>query len=196
MRYGTDHKLATRKRIIEAARILFNRHGFENVTIDEVMESAGLTRGGFYKHFENKEKLYAEAVSSFLTGRGAEWRADAAVDPREPDPEMAERMIASYLSPEHLGDLDGQCPMIALPSDIARAGDDVRASYSALLEAMVSVFEASLRIKKLRPATRKHRARAIAALCIGGMVIARTLPDAKLAKEIRSAALTVARELA
>ena len=70
MPYSANHKRATRARIVEAARILFNRHGFEGVTIDAIMEAVGLTRGGFYNHFRNKEELYGVAVASFLTGRG------------------------------------------------------------------------------------------------------------------------------
>jgi hypothetical protein len=53
-------------------------------------------------------------------GRGAQWRAATGIDPENPAPEMASQMITGYLSPEHLGDLDGQCPMIALPYDVAR----------------------------------------------------------------------------
>lgn len=191
MRYGAGHKEKTRERIVEAARILFNRHGFESVTIDDVMEFAGLTRGGFYKHFESKEKLYGAAVSSFLMGRGAVWRADAGVDEAAPE-DRARQMIAGYLSSEHLGDLDGQCPMIALPSDAARAGPEVQESYEQLLRAMVGLFESSLRAQKVRPKARKKQAQSLAALCVGGMVLARTLPDSALAEEVRASALATA----
>ncbi|MCR9095765.1 MAG: TetR/AcrR family transcriptional regulator [bacterium] len=196
MPYSKGHKKQTRDRIVEAARVLFNRHGFESVTIDQVMESAGLTRGGFYNHFRSKEHLYGEAVISFLAGRGRQWRDEAGVDAGDPGPEESRRMIASYLSSEHLGDLDGQCPMIALPSDVARAGPEVRASYEVLLKAMVGLFEQSLRAKKVRPAARRQRARALAALCVGGMVLARTLPDSAFADEVRAAALETADALA
>ena len=144
MSYSAEHKQKTRMRIVEAARVLFNRHGFEGVTIDAIMKAAGLTRGGFYNHFESKEQLYGESVSSFLMGRGARWRADAGVDPSRPSPVMARRMIDGYLSVEHLDDLDGQCPMIALPSDVARAKPEVQSAYEGLLRAMVSIFEGSL----------------------------------------------------
>ena len=70
MPYSTEHKKQSREKIVESARILFNRFGFQDVTIDMVMKHAGLTRGGFYNHFKNKEALYAAAVSSFLAGRG------------------------------------------------------------------------------------------------------------------------------
>lgn len=193
MPYSADHKDRTRTRIVEAARVLFNRHGFESVTIDQVMDAAGLTRGGFYNHFTSKDALYGEAVSSFLMGRGAEWRAEAGVDDSSPTREMAMRMVLSYLSEEHLDDLDGQCPMIALPSDVARANPAVRQAFQVLLEAMVGIFEDGLGPDV--PDAR-NRALSLAALCVGGMTLARALPSSRLAHEIRNAALSEARRIA
>jgi TetR/AcrR family transcriptional regulator, transcriptional repressor for nem operon len=192
MPYTVEHKRKTRGKIVEAARILFNRHGFQDVTIDQVMKSAGLTRGGFYNHFQSKEALYSAAVTSFLMGRGAQWRADAGIDPTVSSPEMAHRMIQGYLSSEHLGDLDGQCPMIALPSDIARANPEVRASYQDLLQAMVGLFEDSLG----KHDASRQKALSLAALCVGGMILARTLPDSDLAQEVRQAAKATADKMA
>ncbi len=51
MPYAATHKAETRARIVQSARRLFNRHGFTEVSIDEIMSAAGLTRGGFYNHF-------------------------------------------------------------------------------------------------------------------------------------------------
>ena len=65
MPYSASHREATRAKIIETARLLFNKYGFQNVTIDQVMQEVGLTRGGFYNHFKNKEALFSEAVASF-----------------------------------------------------------------------------------------------------------------------------------
>jgi len=192
MSYSADHKKQVRIRIVEQARKLFNRHGFDSVTIDMVMKSAGLTRGGFYNHFESKEALYGEAVLSFLMGRGARWRDEAGIDLSDLCPEMARQMIKSYLSEEHLGDIDGQCPMIALPSDIARSNPEVQTSYQSLLEAMVSLFEKSLDSKSNEART---TALSLAALCVGGMVLARTLPDSILAKEVQTAACVSAENL-
>lgn len=192
MPYSVEHKAKSRAKIVESARILFNRHGFQEVTIDTVMAKAGLTRGGFYNHFDSKEELYQAAVSSFLMGRGAEWRADAGVDPADPTADMVQQMIEAYLSPEHLGDLDGQCPMIALPSDIARSNPQVQAAYQQLLSAMVGMFENGL---AATPDHARQKALSLAALCVGGMVLARTLPDSSLASEVRLAARKTAVEL-
>lgn len=192
MPYSADHKHKTRARIVECARILFNRHGYHDVTIDMVMADAGLTRGGFYSHFKNKDDLFRSAVSSFLMGRGAEWRAAAGVDMSKVSPDVARQMIEGYLSAEHLGDLDGQCPMIALPSDIARSNPDVQGAYQELLSAMVWLFETNL---KAAGDDARDKALSMAALCVGGMVLARTLPDSTLANEVRAAARSAALDL-
>ncbi|GAB5487127.1 MAG: TetR/AcrR family transcriptional regulator [Parasphingorhabdus sp.] len=193
MPYSAEHKAKSRAKITESARILFNRHGFQDVTIDMVMENAGLTRGAFYNHFRSKEALYEAAVSSFLMGRGAEWRKDAGIDPGSPASDMSRQMIAGYLSPEHLGDLDGQCPMIALPSDVARSNPQVQTAYQQLLDAMVGLFENGFEEKTTRA---RGQALSVAALCVGGMVLARTLPNSELADEVRRAAEKTALEIA
>ncbi len=185
MPYSPEHKAEIRAKIVEHARILFNREGFAEVSIDQIMEGVGLTRGGFYNHFKNKDQLYAEAVASFLNGRGKTWRDEAGVDPENGGPETVRAMIDSYLSSKHLGDLDGQCPMIALPSDVARATPEVRAAYETLLRAMSWLFEHNL------PQYRKDKrdtALALSALCVGGMVLSRTIDDAELAEQMREAA--------
>ncbi|VAV95679.1 hypothetical protein MNBD_ALPHA02-161 [hydrothermal vent metagenome] len=183
MPLSQEHKQQSRANIIEAARILFNRHGFAGVTIDMVMKKVGLTRGGFYNHFKNKEGLYSEAVSSFLMGRGLKWRTEAGIDPNCPGPEMARHMLQSYLSAEHLADIDGQCPMIALPSDVARSSLEVQSSYQELLEAMVWLFETNLAQHGVQA---RQNALTLSALCVGGMILARTLPNSSLVEEIRA----------
>ena len=179
MPYTAEHKAKTRKLIIESARVLFNRHGFNDVSIDMIMEYAGLTRGGFYNHFKCKDDLFAESVTSFLMGRGAQWREEAGIDFDNLNPDMAMQMVNSYLSKEHLKDIDGQCPMIALSSDIARSSDEVKKSYQVLLEAMVNLFQRSLGDNS------RETALSLAAMCVGGMVLARTIPESELALEIQ-----------
>jgi AcrR family transcriptional regulator len=192
MPYPKDHKERSRKRIVEAARELFNRQGFDRVSIDMVMEKAGLTRGGFYSHFPNKEALFAAAVDSFLMGRGKEWRDWGGIDPTQSNPEMARRMIDAYLSQDHLDDLSGQCPMIALSTDIARAGPEVRAAYERLLTAMVWLFATN---QPNHGPGQRENALAMAAMCVGGMILARTIPGSAIAHEVRQAALDAARRM-
>lgn len=185
MPYRAEHKAEVRARIVEHARVRFNREGFAEVSIDEIMADVGLTRGGFYNHFRSKDELYAEAVASFLNGRGKTWRDEAGIDAKSGGPETVRAMIDSYLSSEHLGDVDGQCPMIALPSDVARATPEVRAAYEELLRVMAWLFEHNL---PQETPNRRRTALALSALCVGGMVLSRTIDNASLADELREAA--------
>jgi hypothetical protein len=75
--------------------------------------------------------------------------------------------------------------MIALPSDVARSYSEVQNAYQLMLESMVGLFESSLTGP---PAKRRDKALTLAALCVGGMVLARTLADSRLADEVRKAA--------
>lgn len=190
MSYTAEHKRKTRQRIVESARELFNRRGFTEVSIDEIMQRAGLTRGGFYNHFEAKEELYAEAVSLYLdfdpTGR---WK-DIPFDRNASGAACAKQMVDVYLSSAHLGDLDGHCPLIALPSDTARAGPQVRKAYRALIERMAGMLADGI-----GTAQAGERGLAVTALCVGAMVLARTVDDAAFADQVRRAAQAVALEL-
>ena len=61
MSYPAEHRNLTKQKIVRSARRLFNRRGFDSVSIDDIMADAGLTRGSFYSYFESKGDLYAES---------------------------------------------------------------------------------------------------------------------------------------
>jgi len=67
MPYPPGHREETRAKIIRSARKLFNRRGFDRVSIDAIMADAGLTRGAFYSYFDTKSDLYAEVLECFFT---------------------------------------------------------------------------------------------------------------------------------
>jgi TetR/AcrR family transcriptional repressor of nem operon len=69
MSYPIGHRTAVKKRIIDSARRLFNQHGFESVSVTQIMAGAGLTHGGFYSYFRSKSDLYAEVLGCFFTIR-------------------------------------------------------------------------------------------------------------------------------
>jgi len=183
MPYLPEHKSETRQRILKSARHLFNRKGFAEVTIDEVMADAGLTRGGFYNHFDNKEQLYAEAIRQFLRDSPEAWQC-AYVDPSARGGQLAKLIVDAYLSKEHFDDRDGSCPMVGLPSDTARAGTTAKAAYREVLEMMAQAFEAGL---PTGPSARQQ-ALSLVALCVGGMVLSRAIDDQALADNLRAAA--------
>jgi AcrR family transcriptional regulator len=181
MRYSTEHKDQTRERIVNSARRLFNRRGFAAVTIDDIMRDAGLTRGGFYRHFNSKGQLYSHAVRQFLCLQApARWQR-AHVDGCAKGEDLARMIVTAYLSREHLEDRDGSCPLIALPSDVARGGKAVKGAFREVLDKMIQIFSANL-----PPAEARERAVVLVTMCVGAMVIARAIDDAKLSEEIRA----------
>lgn len=184
MPYTRAHKARTRARIVEGARGLFNRRGFEQVTIDEVMAEAGLTRGGFYNHFRSKDELYAEAVRSFSSCNPFARRI-AKLAHRPSARDLARQLVELYLSDEMLRTVDDQCPLYALPSDVARAGLSPRAAYTDVLRSMTRVFRGAFDGKDR---DRDRKAQLIVSLCVGGMVLARTTTDAKLRRSLRKTA--------
>jgi TetR/AcrR family transcriptional regulator, transcriptional repressor for nem operon len=182
MPYPPEHKEETRQRIVETAARLFNRKGFAAVTIDEIMAEAGLTRGGFYRHFAGKDELYAESVRQFLRKEVPKsWQRNRA-RACEPDQPFAKFVVDAYLSREHLADVGGSCPLIGLSSDVARSGQCVKAAYREVAESMIKVFQANL-----EGADARGRAVVLLALCVGGMVLARAVDDDGLADELRHA---------
>lgn len=184
MPYSPEHAVQTRGRIVESARRLFNRHGFEQVTIDQIMAAAGLTRGAFYHHFQSKNELYAAAVASFVTCNPfAIQTAEAAEQLRDPR-RLARMLVELYLSDEVLENIDLHCPLYALPADVARAGLEPQEAYTDLIRGMGHIYRSAL--KGVRDASR--RAETIVALCVGGMVLARTTNDPDLRKSLRASA--------
>lgn len=191
MPYPAGHRTEKRKKIIDSARRLFNRHGFENVSITRIMAGAGLTLGGFYAYFNSKSDLYAEVLNCFFTD--PEWKncwEGVHVDLSSTD--VGAQVVSAYLSRQHFEDVENSCPMVALPTDVARSGVVARRAFETVFRAMVSVLERSL-LDKRRPG--RTTAQVIAALSIGGMVVARTLVDRAHADELRGSCLKVALQL-
>ncbi len=188
MPYPAGHREQVRKKIVESARRLFNRNGFENVSVDSIMAHAGLTRGGFYSYFESKSDLYAEVLGCFFTDPNwkSRWKG-VRVDLASPD--AGPQIVRAYLSRQHFDDVENSCPMIALPSDVARADEKVKAAFETVFKAMVALLGREVKEGG------EDTALAIAALCIGGMVVARSMRDRGLSDVLREAAEKVALEL-
>ena len=191
MPYPADHRSKMKRKIVDSARRQFNRHGFENVSVQQIMAGAGLTHGGFYSYFKSKSDLYAEVLGCFFTDPN--WKScweGVEVDLSSAD--VGPQVVRAYLSRQHFEDVENSCPMVALPSDVARGGKSAKRAFETVFKAMVSVLERStIENGRPRPAT----ARAIAALCVGGMVVARAMVNRAAADELRDACMAVALDL-
>jgi TetR/AcrR family transcriptional repressor of nem operon len=191
MPYPAGHRKEVKKKIVQSARRLFNRHGFDNVSLKQIMAGAGLTHGGFYSYFESKSDLYVEVLGCFFTD--PEWKncwEGVEVDLAAGD--VGPQVVKAYLSRQHFEDVDNSCPMTALPTDVAHGSARTKQAFETVFRAMVSVLERST---TGNGGPRQEQAQAIAALCVGGMVVARALADRGYADELRDACMTVALDL-
>jgi TetR/AcrR family transcriptional regulator, transcriptional repressor for nem operon len=191
MPYPAGHRATIKKSIIDSARRLFNRHGFESVSLNQIMAGAGLTHGGFYSYFKSKSDLYAEVLGCFFTD--PQWKScweGVHVDLSSTD--VGPQVVRAYLSRQHFEDVENSCPMVALPTDVARSGVSARRAFETVFKAMVNVLERSLVQNGRR---RRSTAQGIAALAIGGMIVARTMVDRGLADQLRAACMAVALDL-
>lgn len=118
-----------RRQVLDAAAARVRERGTAAVTVPEVMAAAGLTHGGFYRHFDSKEDLIAQACTAAYTEKIREMdeiRGDSA------DGAAARRaFIGRYLSAAHRDAAGRGCGIAALAGDIGRAGSDspLRAAY-------------------------------------------------------------------
>jgi AcrR family transcriptional regulator len=191
MPYPASHRIEVRRRIIESARKLFNRHGFESVSVTQVMAGAGLTHGGFYTYFRSKSDLYSEVLGCFFTDPN--WKScwkGVKVDLSSSD--VGPQVVRAYLSRQHFEDVENSCPMVALPTDVSRSGESARRAFETVFTAMVSVLERSM-TQNGRP--RRAIAQATAALCIGGMIVSRTVVDRAVADQLREDCMSVALQI-
>lgn len=139
-RVSKEQARENRRRIVDTASRLFREQGTDGVSVADLMKAAGLTHGGFYKHFDSKEALVDEATACAFDGVDEQLAARPTADDGDGgggtdpgvDPEAARRaFIAHYLSPEHRDDMAGGCPTAGLAVDMARgaAGSAARHTY-------------------------------------------------------------------
>jgi TetR/AcrR family transcriptional regulator, transcriptional repressor for nem operon len=177
-------KARSNDRILDAAAELLRRHGLSGVRVTEVMRAAGLTHGGFYKHFQDRQQLIVEALRRALTPAQQAGPYRSYTD-----------FVRGYLGWTHR-ELRGRgCPMAALAGDVVRADDQVRSVFTG------GVRDAVAQVARLLGDLDHHdgahrdgdlRARAAAAFstAVGALVLARAVDDAELADFILASART------
>lgn len=169
MRVSREQMAQNRQTILEEAGRLFRAHGFEAVTVAEVMKAAGLTHGGFYGHFESKDDLIAQTLTHALSASSAgEIEFDGFTD--------------FYLSPDHCDDLAGGCATAGLGAETIRQSPQARAAMTAGLRRQVERFS---QIARGATAQEKREAGIGSwAAMVGAVILARLSDDPELSAEI------------
>ncbi len=183
MRYPVEQKAETHERILDAAARSFREYGSEGQGVARLMQDAGLTHGGFYRHFQSKEDLYVDAIA-----RGFQEVADrmVAVATRAPEGQQLRAIIERYLSLEHLEDPGGGCVLSALAAEIARQRPAVRLRINA---AMKAYRERLLPFLPGKDDAEKRRQFLVLFPAMAGILMtARAMADPSARKEILAAA--------
>lgn len=176
MGHSRQDKAASHDRIVRIAAGRFREAGVGALSVAELMQEAGLTHGGFYRHFGSRDDLVAEALEEALAQSRATTKAA-----REAGAGCAE-IVAAYLSPAHRDAPALGCAVAALASEAGRLQDKPREAFTRHIEASAETFLALLR--ETNPAaTRADALLAISAMA-GAVAIARGVSDPALSDEI------------
>ncbi|HEX7883530.1 MAG TPA: TetR family transcriptional regulator [Afipia sp.] len=170
MKVSRDQVAEHHSKVVDAASRLFRERGFESVTLDDVMNEAGLTRGAFYGHFKSKDDLMAQACAHAV-------RPDA-----ENTAATLHDYSAEYLSAFHRDNRTGGCSFAALGAEAARQSLSIRHGMTEGLKrkiAHMSAFAAG-------DTDETRRAAAISSLStmLGGLILSRLVDDPALSEEI------------
>jgi TetR/AcrR family transcriptional repressor of nem operon len=145
------------------------------------MKEAGLTVGGFYKHFDSRDDLVAEAVGSAL---GA-WKRQVDAAASGGPPVTYESLVDDYLSEAHRDQPGTGCPVVALAGDIARSDKRTRALVTQQIRDNIELL-ATLIHDANEKNKRGARSQAILTYCalVGAIGVARAVSDDQLSREI------------
>jgi TetR/AcrR family transcriptional repressor of nem operon len=179
MRRSREDTAETRRRIVDAASRLFRARGIASVSVADVLGELGLTVGGFYRHFESKDALIAEAIdaASIETASRA-----AATEARGAS--ARQRLVDSYVSRPHVEHAEMGCPVAALCSEITHESPTSREAFTRALERLLDM------LRQVAPGDSKSargRRLYMAAATVGAVVLARATTDRALADDLLSA---------
>lgn len=178
MRYSPEHKDAVRARIVEATSRVLRKVGLDGVSIPTLMKQVGLTHGGFYAHFEDRDELVAEAVRFAANQTGT--------TVFESSHDLPEALVR-YLSAAHLDHPEAGCVVAALGAEGPRQSAVVRRAFGWAARGLIELVQ-----RKLAPARRatalSDEALELTARMVGAVVLARLVDDPKLSQRLLSVA--------
>src|ERR1700722_21003053 len=181
MRHSKAEKAKTHERIVAIASKRFREEGLAGIGIADLMKDAGLTVGGFYKHFNSRDALVAEAVGSALEL----WKRQVDAAALGGPPVTYESLVDEYLSEAHRNHPGTGCPVSALAGDLARSDRRTRALISRKIRDNIELLATLIRNRSQRD---RGRARSQAVLTysalVGAIGMARAVSDEELSREI------------
>jgi TetR/AcrR family transcriptional regulator, transcriptional repressor for nem operon len=189
-------KAASHDRVVGMAAVRFREAGVDGIGVADLMKEAGLTHGGFYRHFASRDALVAEAVERALREGGSAMEAIAlALDDARPGarrPSAAARrkrlrtLVDAYLSAAHRDNLGTSCAVTTLAGDVARSTARTRSAYTRQVEVYVDLLLGLITGKG--GAVGRMKAITALATMVGAVSLARAVNDKKLSQEILASA--------
>jgi TetR/AcrR family transcriptional repressor of nem operon len=179
MRYPESHKESVRTRIIDAASRALRAEGIDGVSIPKLMKLVGLTHGGFYAHFRDRDELVAEAVMAAGQEQAERTLAEGTKPPEE--------RFRGYLSKAHVDHPEVGCVLATLGTEAPRQAPSVRRAFARIGRGFLRRIETVLHPKS-EPGTLSDEALETAARMVGALVLARLVQDDALAERILDAA--------
>ena len=180
-----ERYLRSHEGIVRMAARLIRERGIAGASVDDVMQAAGLTRGGFYAHFRDKTAMVSEALGyAFAEARRNLLEIDATGDA------WLRRASERYLSDAHLAEPGRGCAVPTLGADIARGPAELREAFTREVESVIDGVAEKLG----GGAAGRKRAIAFMATSVGAVLLARAVSDAArpgrvaFAREILAAA--------
>lgn len=193
MRHSKAEKAKTHKRIVAIASKRFREEGLAGIGIADLMKEAGLTVGGFYKHFPSRDALVAEAVGCALEL----WKRQVDAATAGGPPVTYESLVDEYLSEAHRDHPGAGCPVGALAGDLARSDKRTRAVVSRKIRDNLELLATLIR-KANKTDESSARSQAILTYCalVGAIGMARAVSDEELSREILKTAAQRLKNLA
>jgi len=182
MRMSRDATARRHDEIITAASQMLRQRGIEGLSVVDLMQSVGLTHGGFYKHFNSKEALVAEATSATFNVICGEF-SNVAKD--QGSAAALKAYVKYYLSADHVNTPELGCPIPAFAGEMSRAGRAVKSAFAKGYEPMLVNIAAGLACP---PEKRRLRAIELLALMSGAILAARASNNPEQVVEVLSAA--------
>jgi TetR/AcrR family transcriptional repressor of nem operon len=177
MRKSKAETAETRKRIVEIAAEAFKSNGIQATGVAEIMATAGLTHGGFYRHFASKENLVAEACAVSMCAL-----VDSAEAATEGGPLDVTKHIENFLSADHRDNALGGCPLVALGSELVRADAQTRRAASHGFVQLIDIVAQWTGIKD--PSAAKAEAVFTLSSMVGAVTMSRIVDDPELSDQI------------
>ena len=184
MRYPPEHKVETHQKIVKDASRRIRNDGITGAAVSAVMRDAGLTHGGFYKHFGSKDELLMESLREAFK-EIADTLARAAE--RAPSETAWKAIVKTYLSLEFCDHVEYGCPLPALAPELARAVD--KAMKAQIFEELKKYKSRMLPFMPGQRTADKERAFfSIFSTMVGAIEIARMLPEPVMREKVLASA--------